>query len=166
MIYKDFLKERDFLMVKERARRLPKGADLLSVQYSNMTFVFRVKSGTTPGKTWVQHIKIKNFKENDFADVDFNTAVRMLRNAELQVYCNCPAFLYWGFQYMAWHRGYGLKPENRKPKVRNPHQEGSSCKHIHLIMQIYPFLATKLASMLINKKEVKTDINIDRYRKR
>lgn len=40
---------------------------------------------------------------------------------------NCPAFLYWGFMYMAWKKGYGLKKELRVPRVRNPLQRGYVC---------------------------------------
>ena len=40
---------------------------------------------------------------------------------------NCPAFLYWGFQYKAWKEGYGLVKETRRPTIRNPHQQGYVC---------------------------------------
>lgn len=40
---------------------------------------------------------------------------------------NCPAFLYWGFSYIAWKNGYGLQKETRVPRVRNPHQQGYVC---------------------------------------
>lgn len=43
------------------------------------------------------------------------------------VVSNCPAFLYWGFMYMAWKKGYGLKKELRVPRVRNPLQRGYVC---------------------------------------
>lgn len=40
---------------------------------------------------------------------------------------NCPAFLYWGYQYIAWKKGYGLVVEHRRPHVRNPQQRGFLC---------------------------------------
>lgn len=40
---------------------------------------------------------------------------------------NCPAFLYWGYQYIAWKKGYGLVVEHRRPRVRNPQQRGFLC---------------------------------------
>lgn len=40
---------------------------------------------------------------------------------------NCPAFKFWGYQYMAWKRGYGIVKESRAPIVRNPNEEGHLC---------------------------------------
>lgn len=62
---------------------------------------------------------------------------------------NCPAFLYWGFKYKAWKRGYGLEKETRFPKIRNPFQRGYVCKHLYLVMQTFPFLSKQIASKLV-----------------
>jgi len=40
---------------------------------------------------------------------------------------NCPAYLYWGFRYIAWKKHYGIVPEHRRPKVRNRFQQGATC---------------------------------------
>lgn len=66
---------------------------------------------------------------------------------------NCHAFHYWGYKYMAWKRGYGLVKETRKPRVRNRQQEGFLCKHLFLVVQLYPFWAKSLASKFRNKAE-------------
>lgn len=58
---------------------------------------------------------------------------------------NCPAFLYWGFKYMAWKNGYGLERETRVPRVRNPHQQGYVCKHIYQCCMVYPFISKTVA---------------------
>lgn len=63
---------------------------------------------------------------------------------------NCPAFLYWGYKYMAWKRGYGLERETRKPRVRNPHERGFLCKHLQLVLTLYPFWAPALAKKFKN----------------
>ena len=73
------------------------------------------------------------------------------------VVSNCPAFLYWGFKYLAWKKGYGLEKELRRPRVRNPHQKGFVCKHLYLVMQLYPFLAKSLASKFKNYAEKKIE---------
>lgn len=59
--------------------------------------------------------------------------------------CTCPAFLYWGFKYMAWKNGYGLERETRVPRVRNPHQQGYVCKHIYQCCMVYPFISKTVA---------------------
>ena len=61
------------------------------------------------------------------------------------VVSNCPAFQYWGFKYIAWKKGYGLQKETRRPMVRNPHQQGHVCKHLYLVLSLYPFWSKALA---------------------
>lgn len=51
---------------------------------------------------------------------------------------NCPAFLYWGFAYKAYKKGYGLKVEKRRPTIRNPHMRGFVCKHLYKVLMSYP----------------------------
>ncbi len=58
---------------------------------------------------------------------------------------NCPAFLYWGFAYKAWMRGYGLVRETRRPIVRNPKEQGFVCKHLYAIMNAWKFYAPMIA---------------------
>lgn len=58
---------------------------------------------------------------------------------------NCPAFLYWGFKYMAWKNGYGLEKEIRVPRVRNLHQQGYVCKHLYQCCMVYPFISKTVA---------------------
>lgn len=59
---------------------------------------------------------------------------------------NCPAFLYWGYKYMAWKGGYGIEKETRRPVVRNPYERGHLCKHLFLVLQIFPFMTKAIAS--------------------
>lgn len=61
---------------------------------------------------------------------------------------NCPAFHYWGYKYMAYKRGYGIQKEFRRPRVRNPYQQGYLCKHLFSALIIYPFIAGTVASRL------------------
>lgn len=61
---------------------------------------------------------------------------------------NCPAFHYWGYKYMAWKRGYGIQKEVRFPYVRNPHERGFLCKHLHFVLSIFPFITPQVASKM------------------
>lgn len=81
---------------------------------------------------------------------------------------NCPAFLFWGYKYMAWRRGYGIQRETRRPVVRNPHQRGRVCKHLYLVMSLFPFWIKPIAQKFkawADSKEVKGTIrNLERAR--
>jgi hypothetical protein len=53
-------------------------------------------------------------------------------NAEVLVYCTCPAFLYWGSKYWSTQDDYNIKiyVEHRPPYIRDPHKERYICKHV------------------------------------
>jgi len=50
---------------------------------------------------------------------------------------NCPDFLYKGFKYMGYTKGYGMYKENRYPKIRNPKLEGTVCKHMLAVFSVF-----------------------------
>lgn len=105
---------------------------------------FRCSSATTPGKFWHQYIRFLDFEDalelqkmgKDLTDQDI---INLVMAGNLGVYCNDPSFLYYGWKYMAWAKGYGLRPENRPPKVRNPQETGSICKHLLSLFRVMPF---------------------------
>jgi len=59
---------------------------------------------------------------------------------------NCPAYLYWGYKYIASQLDY-IKdsPESRTPKIRNPKLEGSVCKHLAAVLEVLPFHIGKVS---------------------
>lgn len=142
--YKQLLSERAFLRVAERARKLS-GTNLVSISFKDNRLMFKTLSGTDKKTLWTQIVEIQDIDANVVQSLGFHQLVDVIRHAKLKVFCNCPAFLFWGFQYLSWRKGYGLVKETRRPKVRNPHQKGNVCKHLFQVMQVYPFLATTLA---------------------
>lgn len=56
---------------------------------------------------------------------------------------NCPDHLFSGFKYMAYHKNYGKKPENRPPVIRNPKEEGACCKHLYSTIQLIDQMQTR-----------------------
>lgn len=66
-----------------------------------------------------------------------------LFNTRTRVKCSCPAFKYWGFEYILTRMNsvYG-EGEKRFPIERNPNKEGVFCKHLWVITE-----------SLYNKKE-------------
>ena len=108
--YKKLLSEKDFLKVQQRARALMRdGTDLVAISYKDKLLTFKTRSGTDRRKIWVQQIEIDEVTlPKVLACKSFSELEAMVKNSSLKVYCNCPAFLYWGYKYMAWKRGYGL----------------------------------------------------------
>lgn len=153
--HRKLLSEKRFLRVQERARKLQgSGTDLIGIYYKDSELVFKTRSGTDRRIIWTQHLVLANVTpEAVLMAKDFKTVEEMIKNTDLKISCDCQAFHYWGYKYMAWRRGYGLIKETRRPKVRNRNQEGFLCKHLYLVVQIYPFWAKSLASKFRNRAE-------------
>jgi len=147
--YKKLLSERAFLKVQQRARAL-NGTDISQIFYKNKEVLFKTISGTDHKTIWTQRIVIFDINDVDISGRAINVS-KEIRDSNLKVNCNCPAFLYWGYKYIAWRTGYGIEKETRRPKVRNPQQKGFVCKHLFQVMQVYPFVASHIVKEL--KKE-------------
>jgi len=65
--------------------------------------------------------------------------VRLMMQGGVKAYCNDPSFLYFGWKYIAWELDYGLNPERRPPRIKNPKETGSVCKHLVMVFQVLPF---------------------------
>lgn len=85
---------------------------------------------------------------------------------DLDLYCDCPAFLYWGYKYLATQLDYVDKDnkETRPAKKRNPTDRGSVCKHLNITLRamsdnrIKPYIIEYLVDEFL-------DINKDRLPK-
>lgn len=159
--YRVLLSERHFLKVAQRARALPNGTNLIGIYYTDNKLIFKTRSGTNPKLIWTQTVEITDAAaENILAATSFNNVQDLILNSGLRIHCDCPAFLYWGYKYMAWKRGYGLAQENRRPIVRNPHEQGYLCKHLYLALSTYPFWASTIASKYLNHYKSKEEITV------
>lgn len=150
--YKKLLSEKQFLKVQARARALQRdGTDLYAIVYNKNELIFKTRSATNRKIIWTQHIVIDELSLDKIANAkSFVDIEKLIKDSALKIYCDCPAFQFWGYKFMAWKRGYGLVKELRAPKIRNPHQQGFVCKHLYLIMQLYPFWSKALASKFRN----------------
>ena len=76
----------------------------------------------------------------------------LIKYSGLHCHCTCPAWHYWGMQYKGTKLGYALIPERRRPTRLNrmPNRIPYQCKHLFLIMQLYPFWSKALASKFKN----------------
>lgn len=150
--YKQLISEKNFLKVQQRARALMgTGSDLIAIYYKDRMLIFKTRSGTYKNVVWTQKILITDATmDNIMSAKSFKSIEDIIKNSGLKISCDCPAFSYWGFKYIAWKKGYGLEKELRRPIIRNPQQRGASCKHLHLVLQLYPFWAKALASKFRN----------------
>jgi len=85
-----------------------------------------------------------------------NEKIRLLVFGDVALYCSCPAFLYWGPQYILWNIDAGIEPEDRFPDVRNPGLAGTVCKHLYRVLKVLPFVMMTIThdirKYLIDKK--------------
>lgn len=128
---------------------------------------FITPSGTTPGVFWSQIVVLvdlpklikkyvsypqysRNMKKKaayknvklSYDPVQSRTDKAIVQEAmagDVKVYCNDPSFLYWGFKYISYLKGYGLRKESRAPLIRNPQMKGSVCKHLDSVLKVLPF---------------------------
>jgi hypothetical protein len=110
---------------------------------------FMTQSETTPGHEWRQWIRMTELKDviTD-PDMSLQDKVRLALSGDLQVHCNCPAFLYWGYQYITTQLGAAVSPENRPPDKKNPKRKGDVCKHLALVLRVLPFWWNNITSDL------------------
>jgi hypothetical protein len=149
---KVLISETEFLRVKQRSRLLPSGSHikevLLNSDINPPEIIFKTESGTTRGLIWTQKLMLKDLVlalENDTSPLKLRD---LIRDSHLGIHCDCPAFLYWGYKYKAWTRGYGMEVETRFPKIRNPLLQGYLCKHLYNVLEVYPFILNTLQMKL------------------
>jgi len=110
---------------------------------------------------WRQSIKLLDWDEALEVDgLSFPDRANLAVFGRLQVKCSCPAYLYWGYEYIETQLGSdnievpdyeGKKGgEKRYPKVRNPKLRGVICKHLTAVLltleRSIPEVASAMAS--------------------
>lgn len=149
-------------------QRVQKVADKGGIRFDGMNrngFTFRIHSGTKDDVWYDAKLKFINFKDSlekavnqggvwnkDKTKIDHRKlAKHMFKVVDVQLKCQCPAFLYWGKAWILSQPKYNAKtppPENRPPDIRNPKRFGAYCKHLEALMKALPFYHTELAQWL------------------
>lgn len=142
--YKKLLTEKTFLKVQQRARGI--GVELTSIDAAGMELRFRTKSTTRNGVYYTEIIQLSTLTPDDI--VSGKNIAQVLRSAGIKIYSNDPAFLYWGTAYWSWRQGYGLYPETRFPKIRNPRHRWYVSKHMYAVLMTFPFLTNQIGKYL------------------
>lgn len=150
--YKQLMSEKSFLKVASRAARV-QGFSLLSVDYladsTGIELRYLVNSVERPGVKYNVVLRIDSLSPDSLVSRPTSQVATLLRMSGIKVYCSCPAFLYWGYQYKAEHRNYAaFKLGVRYPKIRNPHLQGFICKHTYACLSVTSAMWGKYAKML------------------
>jgi hypothetical protein len=117
--------------------------------------------------SWPVYIKFDSFYDM-VADTSLNCneAARLLFwGSNLRCHCSCPAFAFWGHNFVLTQLDSAIHPETRFPHIRNPELKGSFCKHLRKVMMVIPFKIGVLAACIRYERahgkkplEVKPDI--------
>lgn len=60
----------------------------------------------------------------------------MMITGDIALHCTCPAFTYWGYNFIVTSLDSEVHPENRPPDERNPRRRGIVCKHLRLALSV------------------------------
>ena len=146
------LRRRCWSDVAERSKKQNLKCEFIRVA-KNGDIIFKTESGTLKGKYYTQIIRFVDIKrtiKQFLSDVNYNSKniVKLLYNGDIKIYCDDPSFKYY-FQYVAWKKGFGIKGERRKPKIRNPRYSGGVCKHLYTVLVALPYYYKKIIKGLI-----------------
>ena len=127
-----------------------------------LTGVMRTTTKTkTNNKSYQQAIQFSEYKraENSLLllflrDVPEKEIIEFLAtflyNTRTKCFCTCPAFKFWGFEYILTRKNSVLGPgEYRYPVVRNPYKNGVLCKHLWIIFERLKKKQLQLAEGLV-----------------
>ena len=142
--YKKLLTEKTFLKVQQRARGI--GVTLDSIDAAGMELRFRTKSTTRKGVYYTEIIQLSSLTPDEV--VSGKNLAQILRAAKIKIFSSDPAFLYWGTAYWSYRLGFGLYPETRFPRIRNPHHRWYVSKHMYAVLMTFPFIAPQIGKFL------------------
>lgn len=87
-------------------------------------------------------------------DLNAPDAARLLLwSSDLRFHCSCPAYLFWGMQYIDTMMDMAIVPETRYPSIRNPDLRGILCKHGIRTIKVLPFHLGDMAKMIRQQRE-------------
>ena len=103
---------------------------------------------------WVTYIKFPEWWDqvHDPSLTAPEAARLLLWGANLQVHCGCPAFLFWGMNYILTQKDAAIVPEDRFPHIRNPQLKGIVCKHLNRTLKVLPFHLGDMAKVIKSQR--------------
>lgn len=108
------------------------------------TMNFKVNSETHPGKFHYVYLQVspeillttyQDIVENPEIHLEAKDLNNLLLTDAFRVGCNCQAFLYYAFKYIATMNDYEIEPETRAPQRNNTDLLGALCKHLVAVVK-------------------------------
>lgn len=155
LLYEEYISD---LLKKTETKRTKKGSKLTSEYVSVKkrignkrirTIEFKTQSQSNPNKKWTQKIEVPEFKDVSRLKkgIDLTEKVELAINAgNVKISCDCPDFLYKGYEWMADAGDYGINKQNIPPNIKNPELDGSVCKHLHSVLKDIDKFIPKIVS--------------------
>jgi len=127
------------------------------VNQSANRWTFKIHSGTDDSLWYDAYLNFKEVKStlermvkdrrlwvSDKSRVDLRKlAKQFMDKVDIQLFCSCKAFQYWGPAHILSLDKYdamaGGRKEVRPPKERNPKKYGMLCKHLDRLLKVLPF---------------------------
>lgn len=99
---------------------------------------------------WNTYIKFDSYYEQikDTSLTAPEVARLLMWSDNIKLHCTCPAFKFWGSEYILTQLDAAIVPENRFPHIRNPHLKGIVCKHLKRTLEIFRFHFGDLAAQI------------------
>jgi hypothetical protein len=152
----------NFLRQGERAQAL-RGVFYKNFDHDTMVFYVTSSEEELNGIQYLNLVKFLAWDEYG-GNPDMTPrekATQLLWMSDIQVHCDDPSFLYWGYQYILTQLNASVYPEPRPPVINNPHQRGIVCKHLNRVFRSLPFYIGDIAKAVteqwggkIAKKEI------------
>lgn len=138
-------------------RTLRYSEEVKGIRYRGITkdyvVLFETPSVTAnPPTSYEQRITLLDYQEiADAEDLTHREKLRLAIAGDLEVSCTCPAFKWWGYEYiMTQLDAKGGTPQNIYPQVRNPKLHGTVCKHLKIVLQAFVMHWTSIAKDIKN----------------
>lgn len=141
--YRDIIRETTFLDVGRRSREVGPAYISSVSQFSNIV-EFTINGLTDSYEEYIRVTALDNIETSVLSLTELTT---LIKESDLEVACTCPAFTYWGFQYVSAVDDYGLWIAGISPDIRNPQLKGGGCKHIHSILNSWPRFSREIAEL-------------------
>jgi hypothetical protein len=110
---------------------------------------FFVPSSTRINR-WSTYIQFSQWAEQvrDTSITAPEAARLLLWAGDIRIHCACPAYLFWGMQYIDTMLDIAIFPETRFPAIRNPQLKGIACKHLLRTLRTLPFHLADMAQAI------------------
>lgn len=129
------------------------------VQYLGVTSDYTVYMGVSsvtanPPTTYLVKIKLLEYPSiEDDETLTIREKVRLALAGDVAISCSCPAFLWWGYDYIVSQLSSKVGPEQTiYPHIRNPKLTGILCKHSYRAITHVGMNWTSIAKDIKNRK--------------